>query len=92
VCEFVEEAFTYVNLDWWKYVATDPRYFRPTEVPCLLANPSAAKRQLGWEARVAFPTLVKIMMDADLEAAGLPAPAEGQRCIAASPLTWLRRP
>ncbi len=92
VQEFVEEAFGYVNLDWRKYVAIDPRYFRPTEVPCLLANPLEAKRQLGWEARITFPTLVRVMMDADLEAAGLATPAEGQRCMAAHALKWLRRP
>ena len=54
VREFVEEAFAYVNLDWQKYIAIDPRYFRPTEVPCLLADPFEAKRQLGWEARITF--------------------------------------
>jgi GDPmannose 4,6-dehydratase len=92
VQEFVEEAFGYVNLDWRKYVAIDPRYLRPTEVPCLLANPSEVKRQLGWEARITFRELVRIMMDADLSAAGLPAPEEGRRCIAASSLKWLRQP
>ena len=92
VREFVEEAFGCVNLDWKDYVATDPRYFRPTEVPLLQADPSEAKRRLGWEAQVRFRDLVRIMMDADLEAAGLPAPGEGKRCIADGRLGWLRRP
>src|SRR5919106_3122166 len=72
VQEFVEAAFGYVDLDWRDYVALDTRYLRPTEVPLLQANPSEAKRRLGWEARVRFKELVRIMLDADLEAAGLP--------------------
>jgi GDPmannose 4,6-dehydratase len=65
---------------------------RPTEVPLLQANPSEAKRCLGWEVRVRFEELVRIMMDADLEAAGLPTPGEGKRCLADRRLGWLRRP
>jgi nucleoside-diphosphate-sugar epimerase len=49
VAEFVEEAFGYVNLDWRAYVTEDPRYRRPTEVSLLQADPSEAKRCLGWE-------------------------------------------
>src|SRR2546425_11352669 len=82
VREFVEQAFTYVNLDWRDYVAFDSRYFRPTEVEHLQADPSEAKRPLGWEARVRVRGLVRIMVDADLDAAGLPSPGEGRRCIA----------
>jgi GDPmannose 4,6-dehydratase len=92
VQEFVEEAFGYVNLDWRDYVAIDPRYLRPTEVPLLQADPSEAKRRLGWEAQVRFKELVRIMMDADLEAAGVPAPAEGKRHLADGQFGWLRRP
>ncbi len=92
VREFVEEAFGYVDLDWREHVAVDPRYFRPTEVHSLRADPSEAKRRLGWAARVTFQELVRIMMDADLEAAGLPAPGEGKRSIAGGELGWLRRP
>ncbi|PTL36712.1 GDP-mannose 4,6-dehydratase [Candidatus Methylomirabilis limnetica] len=92
VREFVEEAFGYVNLDWREYVAEDPRYLRPTEVPLLLADPSEAKRRLGWEPGITFRDLVRIMMDADLEAAGLPAPGEGKRCLTDGRLAWLRKP
>jgi len=88
----VEEAFSYVNLNWREYVAEDPRYRRPTEVPRLQANPSEAKRRLGWEPAVTFRDLVRIMMDADLEAAGLPAPRQGTRCLTDGQLAWLRRP
>lgn len=92
VQEFVEEAFSYVNLEWQKYVAIDPRYFRPTEVPLLLADPSAAKQRLGWEAKVTFRELVRIMIDADLEVLGLPAPDEGVCRVVNSRVGWLQRP
>ena len=92
VREFVEEAFGYVNLNWREHVAEDPRYRRPTEVPLLQADPSEAKRRLGWEPGVTFRDLVKIMMDADLEATGLPAPGQGTRRLTDGRLAWLRRP
>jgi GDPmannose 4,6-dehydratase len=50
-------------------VAVDPRYFRPTEVEALLGDPSKAKKQLGWEAKISFAELVKEMVSADHEAA-----------------------
>jgi len=71
VKEFLEEAFKYVGLDWEKYVRIDPRYFRPTEVELLLADSGKAKAKLGWEPKVTFEELVRIMMDADMEAVGL---------------------
>ena len=92
VQEFVEEAFGYVNLDWRKYVAIDPRYFRPTEIAHLQADPSAAKQGLGWAARMTFRDLVRIMVDADLEAFGLSSPGEGGRSLTGLQLQWLRRP
>jgi len=92
VREFVAEAFSYVDLDWQAHVAVDPRYLRPTEVPRLQADPSAAKRTLGWEAGVTFHELVRLMVDADLEAAGLTAPGAGRHRLAPSCCTWLRRP
>ncbi len=49
-------------------VAIDPRYFRPTEVEFLLADPSKAKRELGWEPKVTFRELVDIMVTADIKA------------------------
>ncbi|MGH7422970.1 MAG: GDP-mannose 4,6-dehydratase [Candidatus Methylomirabilales bacterium] len=92
VREFVEEAFGYVNLDWRQHVEIDPRYFRPTEVSLLQAEASEAKRRLGWQSRVTFRNLVRIMADADLEAMGLPAPGEGKRCLADGQFAWLNRP
>ena len=69
VKEFLQEAFSLVDLDWEKYVECDKRYFRPTEVDQLLGDASKAKRELGWEPRVRFRELVKIMVDSDLELA-----------------------
>ncbi len=92
VREFVEEAFGYVELDWRQYVEVDPRYFRPTEVELLQANPSEAKRRLGWEAKVPFGDLVRIMVDADMEALGLGAPNQGKSVFANGSFEWLRRP
>jgi GDPmannose 4,6-dehydratase len=92
VREFVEEAFGYVNLDWRNYVTEAPRYRRPTEVPLLQADPSEAKRRLGWEPRGTFRDLVRIMVDADLEAADLPAPGQRTHCLTDGRLAWLRRP
>jgi GDPmannose 4,6-dehydratase len=64
--EFLEEAFGYVGLDWRRYVEIDPRYFRPTDVDFLQGDASKAKGKLGWEPRVRFKELVRIMVDADL--------------------------
>jgi GDPmannose 4,6-dehydratase len=70
VREFLEEAFSYVNLNWQDYVKVDPKYFRPAEVDLLLGDPSKAKKVLGWSPRVAFKQLVRMMVDADLEGQG----------------------
>jgi GDPmannose 4,6-dehydratase len=74
VREFLEEAFAYVNLKWEDYVEIDPRYFRPAEVDLLLGDSTKAKQKLGWEPKVTFKALVELMVDADLEALGLPNP------------------
>jgi GDPmannose 4,6-dehydratase len=63
--EFLEEAFTYVDLDWHDYVKIDPRYFRPSEVDILIGDYTKAREQLGWEPTVRFQELVRMMVDAD---------------------------
>ena len=68
VREFCEEAFGHVGLDWHDYVEHDARYERPSEVDLLLGDPSKAKRVLGWEPKVTFRELVRMMVDADLAA------------------------
>jgi GDPmannose 4,6-dehydratase len=65
--DFLDAAFGYLNLDWTKYVETDPRLFRPTEVDVLIGNASKAKRVLGWEPKVKFDELVTMMVEAELE-------------------------
>jgi len=67
VREFLEEAFSQVGLDWEKYVAIDPRYLRPTEVDLLVGDASKAQRQLGWKPATTFKSLVKLMVQADID-------------------------
>jgi len=81
VRDFLDEAFGYADMDWHKYVEIDPRYFRPTEVDYLLCDPTKAKTKLGWEPKIKFHELVRIMVDADLELLNLPKPGEGKRII-----------
>jgi GDPmannose 4,6-dehydratase len=65
VQEFLEEAFGYVDLDWRTHVTTDERFLRPAEVDLLVGDYSKAKRELGWEPKVTFGELVRMMVDAD---------------------------
>ncbi len=69
VQEFVEETFGLLDLDWTEYVEHDTRYERPAEVDLLVGDPAKAKEKLGWEPKVRFKSLVKIMVEADLELA-----------------------
>ncbi len=67
VQELVEIAFGHVGLDWREFVRTDERFMRPAEVDTLKADPTRARTELGWQPTVDFPSLVKMMVDADLE-------------------------
>ena len=69
VKEFLAESFGYVDLDWEKYVKHDSRYERPSEVDQLLGDSTKARTVLGWEPKVTFKELVKMMVDADLKLA-----------------------
>ncbi len=64
--EFLDHAFGHVDLDWKEFVKYDARYERPAEVELLVGDASKAKRQIGWEPKVKFEELVRIMVDADL--------------------------
>jgi GDPmannose 4,6-dehydratase len=87
VREFLEEAFGLLDLDWRDYVRIDPTYFRPAEVDLLVGDASKAAERLGWEPKVRFRELVRLMVEADLElarreahgAAYAPPPASAQR-------------
>ncbi len=81
VQEFVEETFSYAGLDWEKYVKIDPRYCRPTEVQELVADPAKAKRELGWQPKIRFKELVRIMVDSDMRKAGLKSIGEGDKIL-----------
>ena len=67
VRNLIEIAFARVGLEWQSYVKQDPRFIRPAEVDILMADPSKAKAQLGWEPKVRFQELIERMVDADLE-------------------------
>jgi len=81
VTMFLEESFGYANLDCIDYIKTDPRYFRSAEVTHLQADASKAKEILGWEPKVSFRELVRIMVDSDMEALGLIPPGEGKKIL-----------
>jgi GDPmannose 4,6-dehydratase len=66
VRDLLNEAFGYLGISWAEHVEIDPRYFRPSEVDELRGEMSKAKRLLGWQPKVKFPELVRMMVDADL--------------------------
>jgi GDPmannose 4,6-dehydratase len=90
VREFLDEAFGYAGMDWQQYVKIDPRYFRPTEVDYLLADPDRSQKLLDWKPKVKFHELVRIMVDADLELAGLEAIGEGRKILQERFTGWHR--
>lgn len=67
VWEFLDAAFSYVNLDWKNYVKIDSKYYRPTEVDILLGDANKAKKILGWTPKMKFKELVQWMMKCELE-------------------------
>jgi GDPmannose 4,6-dehydratase len=66
VSEFLEEAFGYLNLDWREFVETDSKYLRPSEVNSVVGDASKARSVLGWQPKINFRELVRMMVDADL--------------------------
>lgn len=82
VREFLEEAFQYAGLgDWKPYVEFDARYLRPAEVEVLVGDAAKAREKFQWQPKVKFKELVRIMIDADFRALGLPAPGEGDAIL-----------
>ena len=67
VKEFLQVVFDYAGLDIDEYVRIDERLFRPHEVPLLLGDATKAKEKLGWEPKVNFEGLAKMMYDEDLK-------------------------
>lgn len=66
VREFCEKAFAYLDLDWQEHLEIDPWYYRPSEVDILLGDSTKARKQLGWEPKVGFDELVRLMVDHDM--------------------------
>lgn len=89
VDEFVAEAFSYLNMNRYDYIEIEPRYFRPTEVPELRADTAKARKILDWSPKVTFSDLVKIMIDADLEMAGIESPGQGREIVLGRGFQWL---
>lgn len=77
VRDFVKTAFNHAGIkNWEEYIDIDPNYYRPTEVEDLTADPTKAKKVLGWEPKITFETLVKKMIKSDLIALGMKKEAE----------------
>jgi len=66
VRDFLDAAAEYLNIKWDKYVSIDPRYFRPAEVDFLQADITKARECFGWQTKVGFRELVRMMVDSDL--------------------------
>lgn len=81
VQEFLEAAFSYAGLESKQHVKIDKRYFRPTEVDELVAEPGKAQRELDWHPKIGFTDLAKIMVDADLRAVGLNPIGDGDEML-----------
>jgi GDPmannose 4,6-dehydratase len=68
VRELLEVAFAAAGLHWEDYVEIDPKLIRPAEVDFLCGDATKARGKLGWEPEVGFEELIKMMVEADLEA------------------------
>jgi GDPmannose 4,6-dehydratase len=66
LADFVNTAFTSLNLDWHDHVVVDSSLFRPTDLAIGKGNPNKAKNQLGWEAKYKMQDVVKMMVKARL--------------------------
>jgi GDPmannose 4,6-dehydratase len=71
VQEFAELAFGLAGLDWRNHVRLDEAYLRPAEVDTLLGDSAKARSLLGWSPTIAFPELVRLLVEADINAEGL---------------------
>jgi GDPmannose 4,6-dehydratase len=65
VRDFATECFSTAGLDWEPHIEVDPNYYRPTEVHNLCGDASRARALLGWEPKVTWRELARIMTEAD---------------------------
>lgn len=75
VQEFVDESFSLAGLNPKEYIEIDEKYFRPTEVEVLIGDASKARKKLGWEPKIKFKDLVRVMLEADCKAVGVSLPS-----------------
>lgn len=66
--DFCQETFSYLGLDYKKFVVSDPSFVRPSEIEIMIGDSSKAKKLLGWEPKTDFKKLVRLMVDAELAA------------------------
>jgi GDPmannose 4,6-dehydratase len=66
--ELLEIAFSTVGLDWRPYVDIDPKFLRPAEVDFLCGDAKKARQKLGWQPQMKFEQLIRLMVEADVEA------------------------
>lgn len=88
VRDFLDAVFGLLDLDWKKYVAVDPRYFRPAEVDLLLGDATKARERLGWKPRVSFDEMIRIMVDHDLELAREEKTLKDAQTISSAKKRW----
>ena len=67
VKDLIQIAFNHLGLDWKEYTVNDPKFFRPAEVDSLLGNSEKARKKLGWQPKITFEELIKMMVDFDLK-------------------------
>jgi GDPmannose 4,6-dehydratase len=67
VRDVCQTAFAHVGLDWTAHVMTSDALLRPTEIAGLVGDYSLAQKELGWQPRISFVELIRLMVDADLE-------------------------
>ncbi len=93
VREFLEETFNYVGLgNWQKFIEINPRYFRPAEVEILSGDAKKAREKLGWQPKIKFKDLVRIMVDADFRALGIKPVGQGDEIIKEKfPQKWWKK-
>jgi len=66
--DFCQETFSYLGMDYKKFVVQDPSFIRPSEIEMMIGDFSKAKKLLDWEPKTDFKKLVRLMVDAELAA------------------------